>query len=90
MTILPTAQRVGRWMAYSGLVCGMLYAGLGLVYDLTTTGLNWGTAMAFGALIGMPLLFGVFGFLCAALVVLIISGASAAIHATARMRGARH
>ena len=41
--ILPTAIRSGVWMAY-----------LGFAYDLFTTGLNWGTALAFMALVGMP------------------------------------
>lgn len=45
----------------------MLYSVGGLVYDLLTVGLNWGTAMAFLALVGMPLLFGAFGFALGAL-----------------------
>lgn len=58
MKILPTAKWCAKWMAYLGLACGVLYSVGGLVYDLLTIGLNWGTAMAFGALVGMPALFG--------------------------------
>ena len=68
MKILPTATRVAKWMAYLGLACGVLYSFGGLVVDLLTIGLNWGTAMAFGALVGMPIIFGTFGFLCGALI----------------------
>ena len=60
---LPKALKLARWMAWLGLACGVLYSVGGLFYDLYTTGLNGGTAMAFGALIGMPLIFGTFGFL---------------------------
>ena len=38
--------------------------------DLLTIGLNWGSAMAFMALVGMPVIFGAFGFLCGVLVAL--------------------
>ena len=46
--------------AYVGLLCGILYSFGGLIYDLLTIGLNWGTLLAFGALIGMPIIFGAF------------------------------
>lgn len=55
-------------MAYVGLGCGILYSVGGVVVDLLTIGLNWGTAMAFGALVGMPLVFGAFGFACGLLI----------------------
>ena len=55
-------------MAYVGLGCGMLYSFGGVVVDMLTIGLNWGTAMAFGALVGMPVVFGAFGFVCGALI----------------------
>ena len=44
-----------------GLALGVLYAFGGLVVDLLTTGLNRGTVLAFGALIGMPLIFATIG-----------------------------
>lgn len=58
-----------------GLLCGILYAFGGLIIDLlvtfgvlsseamSTPGLSIGTVFAFGALIGMPLIFVVGGFL---------------------------
>ena len=48
--------------AHAGLLAGAIYSFGGLVYDLFTIGLNWGTVLAFGALIGMPLIFGAAGF----------------------------
>ena len=54
-------------MAWLGLVCGMLYSVIGLVLDLGGGGLNSGTALAFLSILGMPILFGSFGFLCGAL-----------------------
>ena len=53
MKILPTATWLAKWMACLGLVCGVLYSVGGLVYDMLTIGLNWGTAMAFMALVGV-------------------------------------
>ncbi len=74
MKILPTAFRVARWMAYLGLVCGVVYSVGGLVVDVLTIGLNWGTAMAFMAIVGMPLIFGTFGLLLGALIALVATG----------------
>lgn len=77
MKILPTAFKLAKWMTYLGLVCGVVYSFGGLVYDLLTIGLNWGTAMAFGALLGMPVIFGAFGFVCGALGALLVGGITA-------------
>ena len=74
MKTLPTATRLAKWMAYLGLACGVLYSVGGLVTDLLTTGLNWGTAMAFMALVGMPVLFGAVGFLSGAVFALVTRG----------------
>ncbi len=74
MKLLPTAFKVAKWMAYLGLVCGILYSVGGLVVDMLTIGLNWGTAMAFMAIVGMPVLFGAFGFLLGALIALVSRG----------------
>ncbi len=79
MKILPTAKRLAKWMAYLGLVCGVLYSVIGLVYDVLTGGVNWGTAMAFMAIVGMPVLFGAFGFLCGALGALVAGGVGAVL-----------
>ncbi len=78
MQILPVAKRVARWMAILGLICGVLYSFGGLAYDLTTTGLNRGTALAFLALLGMPLAFGLVGFVLGALGALVARGVGGA------------
>jgi len=65
---LPVATRLTKWTAYLGFVCGVLYSFGGFFFDLLTSGLNWGTAMAFGALVGMPVVFGAFGFVLGALI----------------------
>jgi len=83
MKILPTAKRLARWMAYLGLACGVLYSVGGLVYDMLTIGLNGGTAMAFMALVGMPVAFGTVGFICGALIASVSGGVGEVI---ARMR----
>lgn len=80
MSILPTAVRYARLMAYLGLFCGVLYAFGGLVVDLLTVGLNRGTALAFMALVGMPALFGAAGFIGATLVALVAQGVGAGSH----------
>ena len=71
-------------MAGLGLVCGVLYSMGGLIIDLLTVGLNWGTAMAFGALVGMPVLFGICGFCLGALAAAAVGGVNAI-----RSRGGR-
>jgi len=50
-------------MAIAGLLAGIFYSFGGLVYELLYSTLNAGTALAFLALIGMPLLFAGTGFL---------------------------
>ena len=77
MKILPTAVRLARWGAYLGLVCGVLYSFGGVVVDLLTIGLNWGTVLAFGALVGMPVIFGALGFFLGALIAFIAKGVGA-------------
>ena len=60
--VLAFAKFQGAILAFVGLVAGICYAFGGLVYDVISTGsVNLGTALAFGALIGMPLLFGLGG-----------------------------
>ncbi len=64
-----------------GLAAGILYSFGGLIIDTLvslewitsseTPGLSYGTVLAFGALIGMPIIFAVFGF-AAGLVVAIL------------------
>ena len=44
-----------------GLLLGLFYAAGNLIIDLFTIGLNLGTALALGAMIALPVLFGAFG-----------------------------
>ncbi len=60
--VLFSAKLQAIMMACVGLVAGILYSFGGAVYELFTATLNSGTALAFMALIGMPLLFGAAGF----------------------------
>jgi hypothetical protein len=68
----------GKFQAFfaglAGLICGIIYSFGGLIIDsmvslglaspeaMETPGLSYGTILAFGALIGMPLIGVVFGF----------------------------
>ena len=79
MKVLPTSMRFAKWSASLGLVCGVLYSFGGVVVDLLTVGLNWGTVMAFCALVGMPVAFGVPGFFLGALVALVAQGVGAVL-----------
>lgn len=60
--ILFFARLLAVIMACYGLVAGLLYALGGFIYDLTTVGLNAGTALAFLAIPGMPVIFALCGF----------------------------
>ncbi|MEO1286236.1 MAG: hypothetical protein AAFV93_00605 [Chloroflexota bacterium] len=58
------AKRLTIIMGFIGFCAGVIYAVGGFFYDLLTTGsLNWGTALAFLALIGMPLIFACVGYI---------------------------
>ena len=64
-------------MAVIGLVAGFLYSfggaavdvlvTTGLIASASTPGVSWGTALAFLALVGMPVYFAVFGFAAGAI-----------------------
>ena len=70
--ILSLAKIHAIALGFLGLVCGILYSFGGLAIDalvtldlITTTetpGLSFGTVLAFGALIGMPVIFSGVGF----------------------------
>ena len=60
-------------MAGIGLVCGLLYSFGGLLIDLITTGPNRGTLLAFGAIIGMPVVFGAFGFVLGVVIAALVT-----------------
>lgn len=74
LKILPFALFQGWLTTLLGLVCGILYSFGGLLIDAGvslgwisgeawgTPGLSYGTVLAFGALIGMPVIFGLIGF----------------------------
>lgn len=87
MKVLPTATRVAGWSALLGLAFGVLYSFGGFFYDLLTTGLNWGTAMAFGALVGMPLIFWVVGFSLGALIAIVTGGIGTVLQRIRRSEG---
>ncbi|MDC0222017.1 hypothetical protein OAL54_09800 [Gammaproteobacteria bacterium] len=54
---------LAKWMSLLGLLVGLLYSIGGLIVDLLTIGLNAGTAMAFGAVIILPVLCGILGII---------------------------
>lgn len=74
LRIIPFALFQSMLMTLVGCVCGILYSFGGLIIDMlvsldmlspesmSTPGLSTGTLLAFGALLGMPLLFAVAGF----------------------------
>lgn len=63
-------------MAFVGLVAGILYAVVGAIFDVLvskgvvvsdiTPGVSKGTALAFLAIIGMPIIFAIFGLIAGA------------------------
>ena len=71
MIIWRSALRGAAVGALVGLALGVLYSFGGLIVDLLTIGLNWGTLMAFGALLGMPLVLGGVGMAAGVLVGLV-------------------
>jgi hypothetical protein len=72
LNIYSFAKMQGIVMTLVGLLAGIIYSFGGLLIDtlvtfnlMTTTetpGLSYGTILAFGALVGMPVIFGMFGF----------------------------
>lgn len=60
--ILFLAKFQALIMAILGLICGLVYSLGGFFYELASSSLNTGTALAFLALVGMPLIFGAIGF----------------------------
>ena len=76
VSVLSSARLAAAVMGLAGMAAGMLYAFGGALYDtlvtlgwiasaesgtLSTPGLGWGTVLAFGALIGMPVIFAAAG-----------------------------
>jgi len=61
--ILSFAKLQAVLLALVGLIAGIIYSFGGVIYDLVTTGsVNRGTALAFLALLGMPVTFAAFGY----------------------------
>ena len=61
--ILSFAKFQALLMVLLGFVAGIIYSFGGVIYDLASTGsLNMGSGLAFFALVGMPVSFGLFGF----------------------------
>lgn len=61
--VLPFAKLQAILGAAIGIVVGIVYAVGGTIYDIATTGsANIGTAMAYMALVGMPIVFAAGGF----------------------------
>lgn len=61
--ILFSAKLLGIYGAGVGLIAGIIYSFGGFIYDAIYTMLNYGTALAFLSLIGMPVMFALFGFI---------------------------
>ena len=61
LSAISLAKLLGLMMAALGFLTGVLYSFGGFLVELSTGTLNSGTALAFLALIGMPLLFGLTG-----------------------------
>jgi len=53
-------------MVVAGLIAGIVYSFGGALYELFTGTLNAGTILAFGALVGMPIILGAVGFVAGA------------------------
>ncbi|NQS91274.1 MAG: hypothetical protein HQ574_02610 [Chloroflexi bacterium] len=72
--VVSFAKLQAVMMGMAGLIAGILYSFGGLMIDIlvsigwvssasaSTPGLSFGTVLAFGALIGMPVIFAAFGF----------------------------
>lgn len=68
ISVLDLAKLHAATIGCVGLVTGMLYSFGGAIYDVVTTGsVNLGTALAFLALIGMPIIFAICGFIAGAI-----------------------
>ena len=73
INILNLVKFQSLLLAIIGLIAGIIYSIGGLIIDTMVTfnildfpqtpGLSYGTILAFGALIGMPLLFALVGFI---------------------------
>ena len=65
LDVVSYATTHAEVMACVGLLLGVVYSIGGLFTDLFTIGLNFGTLLAFCALVVMPLIAAAFGFVTA-------------------------
>lgn len=76
--VMSLARLKGGMAALIGLMAGILYSfggalidvlvSMGWITSAATTGVGYGTALAFMALIGMPIMFGAVGFIAGLIV----------------------
>ena len=64
LRVFPFAKFKAVLLAMVGLLAGIFYSFGGAIYDLLSIGsMNSGTALAFFALFGMPIIFAAFGII---------------------------
>lgn len=75
IAVIPFAKFHAALLGLVGIAAGLIYAGGGLTLDILisiellapdtggSTGLGYGTVLAFGALVGIPLVFMVVGYM---------------------------
>ena len=73
ISVLSMAKLHGIVLGFVGCILGILYSFGGAIYDFFTIGLNPGTAMAFGALIAMPIIFGIAGYIAGAVIAVLFN-----------------
>ena len=83
ISVLSMAKVHALAMGFLGLLAGIIYSFGGLLIDAGVTvdwitsndtpGLSMGTALAFGALIGMPIIFATFGFVVGAVTAILFN-----------------
>lgn len=79
--VIASAKLQAILMGFFGLLAGLIYAVGGFFYDLViTSSVNIGTALAFLAVFGMPVIFAAFGFLTGLVGALIYNSAAKLIH----------
>lgn len=61
ISVASATKHLALFGALAGLICGILYAGGGLIIDIIEGNLGVGTILAFGALLGMPLIGAAYG-----------------------------
>ena len=66
--VLSSSKLLAATMGFVGFIAGIVYSFGGAMHDVLITGsVNAGTAIAFFALIGMPIMFAFLGFVVGAI-----------------------